>query len=99
MICRGHKKQRKMIVNKIPLNLQQTLFWTGVEDITNSVVGFYTKHSKTLIIRPEYRDKDVWLISQCSGPVENVIISDGFHVDTWDEKLKEINKIDVTLEE
>ena len=72
---------------KIELNLQQSLIWTGKENVCNAVCAITSKHTNTIVIRPEYRSLEVSIIYISGLTMPEVKYGDAFHVDTWDQKL------------
>ena len=80
----------------LPLNLQQTLVYED-KQVFNAVHAIHSKQKNIVAIRIEHDSEvdEIMELLTASGLVcDNIIVGDGFHADTWDEKIKDffINK-------
>ena len=80
---------KKMKFEAIALNLQQGLIRANLPGtVVNGIVAIWSHHKDVIVIRPEWRDEQEAICAACPLIEYSVIFGDSFHVDTWDEKIK-----------
>lgn len=73
---------------KIEVNLQQSIIWTGRENVVNSIIAITHKHRSLVVIRVEYRDLQEQILALCGIPTPVVKYADSIRVDTWDNGIE-----------
>ena len=73
----------------IEVNLQQTLFWTGDENVVNAICAVYQKGIDVLFITAGYQSMQSEIKAACTNmtPLTEVTYIDSWHIDTWDARI------------
>lgn len=78
----------EMKLQRIEVNLQQSIIWTGSEGVCNSICAITHKHRDLLLIRVEYRDLEREIVAICGIKTPTVFYMDSVRVDTWDNVIE-----------
>lgn len=80
----------------ISINLQQTIIVVD-DPIKCAVRGVYDKHRDILILYSgprEYDDEGILALCKEIGiSTKHIMYGDGFHIDTWDNKIMKFTKV------
>ena len=74
-------------LRKLEVNLQQSIIWTGREDVSNTICAITHKYRNLVVIRVEYVDIERQILAICGIENPNVIYGDSFRIDTWDRRI------------
>ena len=74
-------------LRKLEVNLQQSIIWTGREDVCNTICAITQKHRNLVVISLEDIAIEKQILAICGIENPNVIYGDSFRIDTWDRRI------------
>jgi CTP:phosphocholine cytidylyltransferase-like protein len=82
----------KTKLQKIPVNMQQSVIWTQQPEVTNTICAITHQHRNMIVVMAGFQGI-LPEIEECAG-IENptILYGDSFFVDTWDYRVKKFLK-------
>jgi hypothetical protein len=81
-----------MKLQKIPVNMQQSVIWTQQPEVSNTICAITHQHRDVIVVMAGFQGI-LPEITECAG-IENptILYGDSFNVDTWDYRVKKFLK-------
>jgi CTP:phosphocholine cytidylyltransferase-like protein len=82
----------KTKLQKIPVNMQQSVIWTQQPEASNTICAITHQHRDVIVVMAGFQGI-LPEITECAG-IENptILYGDSFNVDTWDYRVKKFLK-------
>jgi hypothetical protein len=82
----------KTKLQKIPVNMQQSVIWTQQPEVSNTICAITHQHRDVIVVMAGFQGI-LPEITECAG-IENptILYGDSFNVDTWDYRVKKFLK-------